>query len=528
MPSVSSFRRPPGGRCAVLLSGLLAACSSGANDVAGQWNDSIRRYNLVPIYPMQEDVQIGDVFIYAPPVERGDATPATWLNRIGGPDRRKLADALRQAYCERLRITPALTTEISDPPAQPAMPPPPDAGKAAPAPGMPAAAASRSAKLVAAKPKPAQRMAATPRLGSTPISVDPAADPRCLPSTADMPDDSYSFDIAASNAKADLRLHAVELPRIKLATVTSTTAAGGGTLQGITLGGGIGGGKTTSIDIGLTGVEEIHLPVAAQYDFYLKNRSEFLQNTFPPWAFLDYVGQKRPDLLPLLCYPTNNAQRLDDSRLTLFVANEVVYAHNIIYTFGDAGSFAAQLSAHLASPGGAPGAGAGGGGGNGLPPPPLPDPKAPAASDAATAAAQLATMQAQINALAANQTAPGGTLQFGVSQSGNLSMNQAFAQPRAFGIGNLIEFTPSELLRSYRSAGDQGAYDLRAASVFQPEFTRLCGMVAPPKDASSLYAYVLGNQPQGQRRSLSYQNPVSAYDIGAATIRRFRPSEGLP
>ena len=108
---------------ALALSVLLGGCIGGdppTIPVATRWNKAIQQYNLVPIYPMQEDIQIGDVFLYLPPY--GDAKgsqPSTWLNRLGSPNFVDTLNVLTASYCQRIRmeqepVAAATTTTTSE------------------------------------------------------------------------------------------------------------------------------------------------------------------------------------------------------------------------------------------------------------------------------------------------------------------------------------------------------------------------------------------------------------------------------
>ena len=95
----------------------------------------------------------------------------------------------------------------------------------------------------------------------------------------------------------------------------------------------------------------MRLPFSAVNRLFTAERWSFVGKTFPPAAFLAYVRQTRPDLLPKLCYPDYKA--LDESGMQLLVANQVVYAHAISYGYRSGSSLAGRVSASLAATGGA-------------------------------------------------------------------------------------------------------------------------------------------------------------------------------
>ena len=337
---------------------LVASCGEPADPpnlmVASKWTDAIRRFNLVPIYPMQEDVQIGDVFLYLPPRpgERADSQPSSWLNRLGGPNREIVLTALRNEYCQRYRLAPAgrhpWPNRLQRCQAHPA-----GAGhgrnhrKPARCPHYAAHDNTGRGENVHL-PGAAKPMASSGRL----LAIMSTNATKCPPlagspnSTAD-----YPPDIEKVGAEVDLRMHRVELPDIAVARVTEGDFSATAPLSGVLSNVSFGTSSTSRWISPLKGIEEVRLPFSAVNRLFTAERWSFVGKTFPPAAFLAYVRQTRPDLLPKLCYPDYKA--LDDSGMQLLAANQVVYAHAISYGYRSGSSLAGRVSASLAATGGA-------------------------------------------------------------------------------------------------------------------------------------------------------------------------------
>lgn len=529
---------------------LLGACSGEPPDipVAQKWNDAIKRYNLIPIYPMQEDVQIGDVFLYIPPLTGvGDLPPSVWLNRLSSPSFADILNELTDDYCRRIRIQPAATT--TTPPATNAPPgatpssgavgvtihttttvqgvsntqdvtvPPPSGAKKPPAP-----AAKKPTAGNAAKPTPPTQWPYETRCPPKPPATTASMPPTGDGSTTAAP--PYPFDIQRELATSDLRMHRVELPEIAVASVTDAELAAAVPISAFLGKIGLGASSNVGLDISLTGIEEVHLPFDAVFRLFQKERESFVAENFPPGIFLEYLYQKRPDLLESACFV--DLKTLNASGMVVMVANEVVYAHGISYSYKSSSTFAGQLGAALATAASKSNTGTSStsGGGynvtttvtNNSSPTTAPTTTTPPpASPISDAQAALTAESAKIAALTGSLTGPGGALQFGIGRSGNLTLSDKFAQPLAFGIGDLLEFAPADLLVLYRSTAQDPnpPYGKEIIDNANRWFPVYCSPVPPPGKLSLVH-YLSATDAETQAMAPS------------PPPRRFRPSEGLP
>jgi len=347
---------------------------------------------------------------------------------------------------------------------------------------------------------------------------------------------TFTPDIHRTGAGFDLRLHSVALPEIAVASVTDEELAAAAPVSGFLAKIGLSGSSNVGLDISLSGIEEVHLPFKDEYKLFQDQKGPFVTTTFPPGMFLEYIYQKRPDLLPAACFVDPAA--LNASKMLVLVANEVVYAHSIDYAYRSGSTFAGQLSASLisksaASPKTASTASTGPDGNTttvttnvttdapetaaAATKPSTPTTPTPSVVDATQTA--LAAATTSLNGLVSGMSGPGGTLQVGIGRTGNLTMSEKFAQPMAFGVGDLLEFSPDDLLRLYRrTAIVDGSADNKSliASSVTMAYELFCDDSQKPKDKLSLEEYVL--DPNADVARLAPRaKPV-----------RFRPFEGLP
>jgi hypothetical protein len=564
--------------------------------VAQKWNDAIQRYNLVPIYPMQEDVQIGDVFLYLPAANGSfDSQPTTWLNRLGSPNFVDVLNALNSDYCHRFRMAEEPVVAASTAAATNAKT---DASKAGTTPD------TTSATLPTATPVTLKSSTSLPGVATTTleISVPPAAKPtnktlqnttsktppldyrtRCLKfddptawneeqakeaaaakaahklakpaSAADsstaMTPAAYPPDIDKAGASADLRLRRVELPGIAVASVTDAELAAAIPVSAFLGKIGLGASSNVGLDISLSGIEEVHLPFNAELMLFEKEKVPFVTQTFPPATLLAYLGQKRPDLLRSACFVDLAA--LNNSKMLILVANEVVYAHGIDYAYKSSSTFAGQLGASLAATSAAKttSAATATGGTNvtttvttntAAPASGAEKPVMPASTDPIQAAQTALTGEStELAGLTGSLSGPGGSLQAGIGRSGNLTLSDKFSEPLAFGIGELLEWSPSDLLWLYRStARSSGANAKTVADSARDGYTLYCNDTDRPMNRVSFSDFVTlpSKAELTDKNRVSFIAPTQNFlgqnetvDLSLVPLApqvRFRPFEGLP
>jgi hypothetical protein len=140
-------------------------------------------------------------------------------------------------------------------------------------------------------------------------------------------------------------MHRVELPDITVAGVTDAELAAAIPISAFLGKIGLGASSNVGLDINLTDIQEVHLPFDAVYNLFQKEKEQFVAKNFPPAIFLEYLSQKRPDLLNSACYV--DFKKLNKSGMLLMVANEVVYAHAISYSYSSSSTVAGQLGTPL-------------------------------------------------------------------------------------------------------------------------------------------------------------------------------------
>jgi len=402
---------------AIVVAASIAACSPPTIDVSGDWKQAIRNYGLLPLYPMQEDVKVGDVFLYIQPTaeqlgvvsaERRN-NESSWLIRVDGLSSKVLmGDAssrgLQSVYADRLRLQPE--------PQQPAGANQPAAAK------QPAAVPAAANAAQQPKKSAAGQAAQVPAFDVyNPTAVDKNGQPQ------------------------PVRLQRIALPGLQVARVTNGQLTAAAPIQTFLAKFGLSASDATGYDLTLSDVEEVHLPIAPAYKLLQLEVAEFLANILSPEVLLFWVHQRNPDLLTPLC-----ATRFDDRRLKnslLLIANEVVYAHAVDYSFASNSTLAGQIAVSLAAAstqpgGGAPNGGAGAG--------------APANGSGPTASTETALGAAikSLNDSTNSQSAAGGSASFGIGRTGNLTLKQSFDMPMAIGMGSFIEYSLGELMEQYQ------------------------------------------------------------------------------
>jgi hypothetical protein len=366
-------------------------------DVAGKWTASVKEFGLTPLYPMQEDVAIGDVFVTMT-AARGEKG-GDWLLAVASDRRDLLHDALDRAYANRLAIEPEPSWE---PKAEPA----PDPVKGAP----------RTA----------------------------------VPNNLISPVTPARYDIYSSGAPTQAtHMRRVALPGLSVARVSSAELAAGATVSGAMVRAGAGGSSSVGMEITLGGLEEVHLPLVAALDQLRTDRWPMLARQLTPGFLAALIAQTRPDLLGSFC--AGDLDRVErEAHPRVLVANQVVYAHKVDYSYMDGSTLVGQLSVALAN--------ATGGvtttlntstTSTDLGPPPAPGTPPSAAQSQRAASAALDATTTALQKLASSTAAPGGALQFGLSRTGNLALSESFNQPMAIGFGSAVRFGLNDLVPVY-------------------------------------------------------------------------------
>jgi hypothetical protein len=400
---------------------MLTACGPQHIRVADTWISNVSDFDMVPIYPPQEDVLPGDVFLLG--TDSTANRPPKWITRVGSLGRSPVKQALTKAYQDRLTIAPVKpSTPAAAPNATTAPAPTTTTTTSTTAPNA-RITSSVTTSTPSAKAVPAAAGGAAAAKTKGPVYDVASAD-----------DDSVN----GSTTDPMFRMHVLALPELKLASYSSATADGGGPLSAaLSL---IGGGSFTSqssVDLTLENLEELHLPASDTVRLVQKHQAAFLALHLTPIDLITLVATRGAADVKALC--ETDFRKLDDDGIALLVANGVVFAHSISYSYNDGLSVAGALGAKLSAPGA------------------VATPAATGAASTPPATAAPATLADQVNAqvaalqgLATNYgaTMPGVQVSFGIGKTGNLTFTKTSSRPLAVGFVGRMQYTMGELMKT--------------------------------------------------------------------------------
>ena len=398
-----------------------AACRSPPDiDVEEQWGDAMRSLAMFAFYPMTEDVQIGDLYLHAPPTDPSRRSLARFsLLRIASLPRD--AAWLRKAAQRDARQDPA-------------------------GPRIRRGTYGVFEELLWQQTEDRLRIRASPGPGAKPSDAS-AGNP---PARNNDPADPDRFEVGrADDRHAGVRLSRTAIPALTVGRISEAQLGSAGALGNVGAHLGLGTSSRTAIRISLRDVQEIGLD-AWRISRQLRLHEAHLLIRARAEDLLLYLSQLRPDLLQAAC--NGDGATLDREGVAIFVINRVIYAGGIEYSFGSNAETAVRLALDLQNtlPGRTrarrpPTSPAVGGSSNAASP-----------DEASTAAGErLATaMSAAVGDL--NPAGGAGlTATFGIGTFGALALKTDFDRPIAVGAGSRVGFSFSQALR--------GDYDTSAA-----------------------------------------------------------------
>ena len=348
----------------LLATTALVACGQTPTiPVAQQWGTAIGQLDLIPLYPVQEDVQPGDVFLLGLDGQAGGTDPGSgWKVRVGQIRKVHLLPLLNGNYGERLSLV----------------------GK----------------------------------------------DGKAISSDGD------NF-VDSGPGKPPTRLRMMALPDVSVAKVSNGSIAGGGLLGALSVGLGLNASAETSVDISIQDVAELHIGGGATLAAIRAHEAEFIAHNLKPTYLLEFLAQRDRGLAKAAC--DTDFARLDTANISLLVANEIVYAKGMNFSYSDKTTLAGRLS--VSSPAAAGAAAGSGSAGSGSGP-------APAAAKVPTLADEVAAAQATLSAMAKEygSTSPGVGISFGVGRSGNMTLKQTWPRPLAVGIAGSIRYSIGDVM----------------------------------------------------------------------------------
>ncbi len=403
------MKHPPRLATLLLAATALAGCSSQATHPERQWVESIQKYDLVPIYPPQEDVLPGDVFLVG--VGDADGTNASqgWPVRVGralGADR-----ALIDSYAFR----PVIEQESQKP---------------APAPAKNAADKKADDKKVAAGK-------------ATPDTSDP-------PPSDDATDTLMTIPARPGQRAHTIRLRNLNLPDLTVGKYSAASLGIGAETAGQFISGAFGGQKESAISVSVHHLKELHVDEGAVFGLVDSEAQSFLANQLPPFVLMRLIAQKDRTLIKAVCEARFDA--LDKAGITLVAANEVVYAHDIDYSFNDSSTLAGALAVQAAkapstggsSSGGSSSGGASGGPSSGGTPP-------PDATTPRSAATNVKDLVASLNEnIKQYNNSAGGNASFGIGTTGAIVLRTHTRHPLAIGMAGVARYAVGDIFNGYR------------------------------------------------------------------------------
>jgi hypothetical protein len=411
---------------------VAAGCDSDKVNVGIEWSKAIERFEVTPVYPMQEDIYVGDVLLYVPNQCKDDggihiANPR-WLGSLA---QAQVRDDFDVYFKDRPRLPQ------THPPKNPT--PVPKEGIRTPEMVV-------SAKLIGGGSVTAIGGGQSSS-GSSSASSSAAAGPLSVDSP-----EGGSIYTREKERKGDeayfKRVPMLAYPAVSLFTYQGASlgvsAPVGGPLASVF--GGIAGQSANQLSIKANQVERAELPSATvlrRFRNYV--RTPEAQAVFAPDNILPLVSVVRERQYNSGCRISSEVKR----PMVVFVTG-VLYTRSLEFSFGKNSAFAARLAATLAGQNAVPTS-------SQLSTTTLPDTSGNPAQVAANSLSK---------ALSGMSGSPGinGTLAIG--SEGDLVLNQSYERAMAFGLSVPL-ICPLEDVMSFYGSGATIRPDAQCSYLFQ-------------------------------------------------------------
>jgi hypothetical protein len=450
-------------RAAVVMAGLAVLCACGSrDDIEQDWKSTMARYKMLPVFPITEDVQPGDVFLDVPPAPGADPQPS--LLRLGSFDIDSLRNCLAERETGRL-FTEAIKTGSSPSAAGAA------AGAGAPSPPTPASTLSAAATV-----QPGTSIQTTTTIKAAPGAPAPKAPvdkapPKPSPRTPDAldaetvqtepPDPapakpparpgarSASKTVAQSGCPPQKtytpRMRRVALPAIEAARVSNWQISGAGPIGRIVSSLGLSRENATALQINFDQLETLELDILSANTLLQNTVVSWLQkNGMTPATLLGLTNLASPDRVANIC--RGGPQHADNDRAAIRIANRVLYAHVIQYEYLQSSYTAGRLAVDIVKPT------------IGASTPLVPATTAGTSAQPGTTAVAT-TVGGAIDAINAglantaanspNQSTPGVRTTVGIGTYGNVSLSQTYPRPLAVGFNAVHSYAVRDSLIAY-------------------------------------------------------------------------------
>lgn len=123
-------------------------------------------------------------------------------------------------------------------------------------------------------------------------------------------------------------------PKLVMAHGTAADLAGGGLVGNVGLSGGSGFNHQSNVSVRLNRLYELHVPAATALQAARGNVGMLILRSLRPSIMVDLLDQRDPGLAQALC--ASDWRRLGrDGHFLLLVANDVIHAGQITYSFDD-------------------------------------------------------------------------------------------------------------------------------------------------------------------------------------------------
>lgn len=395
-----------------LLICLGMGCSSRppALDIEEQWSDTMDRMSLSPIFPLSEDIMVGDVFLDLRGVEEvPDRLRPNYhqlnLLRIGRAPREDLLRVLRQQVADRIFIR-----RVPSAGAAPATPDPP----------------------------PAITTTTNVTLGSTTTqtttNVRPPSPPRPRDAQNRPPPPPPPPEEIADGRGQDLglRLNLAAMPALSVARVSNFQLGGGGAFQSVAANLGFGRSSSTALTINLKDLQVLALEPRSSVSLLNSILANNDGTVLSPVSLLSTLYRYWREGAIAVC--RNDTNITNKAQIVIFT--NILFAGGISYQFGQSNEFAARaaIDASAALSGSASAR-------------PTSLPGLPAVGGSNAPAMSIADLSARVDALAASiPGAPAGSLlgaqtRLTLGTFGGLALEQTFSRLLAVGAGSTMRFS---------------------------------------------------------------------------------------
>lgn len=369
-------------------------------DTERQWQQAMSRISLYGIYPPNEDVQVGDVYLYVPPSDANPLYPRFSVARIGPALPGTLQSALCVQSIGRLRIAPWTTT----------------------------------AALSDEKPRGQGAGIAAPAAGAR-------VDGDCNPTTAT----AARFRVGSSLSDVEgPRLMRTAMPSLTVARLTEGQVSGMFPLQWVSAQFGLSSVRQIALTVNLRGAEMLGIDPGRLQQYVQADLPKWVGEHLPPARLIRTVGAMNGRVAGRLC----RGEMLGQGDGYMFIANQVLYSHNIQYEFSRQSTTSSRVLADLsrALPLGTGAGAAQSPTGSATPLVVVnngPQRPADAGANASAARQVAATLRQQLfdaqQALAGTSFNRAGVVaSLGIGTSGGLALNDQFERPIAVGLGAAV------------------------------------------------------------------------------------------